>query len=71
MLLPQACAHALYSLATNSQYMALIRDEIETVVRKHGWSKAAMSEMVKLDSFMKETMRFHTFQASEYLRFRR
>lgn len=53
--------NALYTLAANPQYMVPLREEVETVIRKHGWSKAAMTDMLKLDSFLKETMRVYSF----------
>ena len=62
---PQACAHALFTLAANPQYMAPLREEIEAVIRKHGWSKAAMSEMLKLDSVLKEALRVYAFNACQ------
>jgi hypothetical protein len=34
-----------------------LREEVSAVVEELGWTKAAMSKMVKLDSFMKEAQR--------------
>ncbi|KAF8574245.1 cytochrome P450 [Ramaria rubella] len=49
--------HALLSLASHPEYIAPIRTEIETVVANNGWNKVAMTQMRKLDSFLKESQR--------------
>ena len=36
-----------------------LREEIESVIATDGWTKVAMSKMLKLDSVMKESMRIH------------
>lgn len=36
-----------------------MRKEAEAVVREHGWTRAAAGEMVQMDSFLKETLRFY------------
>ncbi|EJD07459.1 cytochrome P450 [Fomitiporia mediterranea MF3/22] len=51
--------HALFHLAAEPQYIHPLRDEIEQVIKEEGWSKVAMTKMWKLDSFMKESMRFN------------
>lgn len=59
----EACIHALYTLAAHPEYLAPLREEIERVTRAQGWSKASMTEMVKLDSFLKECMRLNSISA--------
>ncbi|KAJ7461749.1 cytochrome P450 [Mycena galericulata] len=54
----QGFLHALYNLASNLQYVQPLREEVESVTKTEGWTKAAMGKMVKLDSFMKESARF-------------
>jgi len=54
----QGVLHALYNLAANLQYVEPLREEIESVVKTEGWTKAAMGKMVKMDSFLKESSRF-------------
>ncbi|KAI6124825.1 cytochrome P450 [Pisolithus croceorrhizus] len=49
---------ALLNLAENPQYAQVLRDEVEEVVSKHGWTKEALSKMQKVDGFFKETQRF-------------
>ncbi|OCH84018.1 cytochrome P450 [Obba rivulosa] len=51
--------HALYHLAARAEYIQPLREEVETVVAKEGWTKAALMKMWKLDSFMKESQRFN------------
>ncbi|KIJ09985.1 hypothetical protein PAXINDRAFT_86692 [Paxillus involutus ATCC 200175] len=48
---------ALYTLAANPQYMQSLREEVESVVETHGWSKGALVKMRKIDSFLKESQR--------------
>ncbi|KAG6906645.1 hypothetical protein DXG01_012798 [Tephrocybe rancida] len=48
---------ALYHLAAHPEYVAPLREEIEAVTASEGWTKAAMGEMRKLDSFLKESQR--------------
>lgn len=49
----------MYDLATHSEYVAPLRQEIEDLVATEGWSTSALSKMVKLDSFLKESIRCH------------
>ncbi|KIK66386.1 hypothetical protein GYMLUDRAFT_38189 [Collybiopsis luxurians FD-317 M1] len=48
---------AVSSLALHSEYVDELRDEIENVISEHGWTKAGMGHMRKLDSFLKESQR--------------
>jgi len=48
---------ALYRLAANPQYIQPLREEVEGIVEKDGWSKVAVSKMRKVDSFLKECQR--------------
>jgi len=49
--------HALFRLAANPQYIQLLREEVETIVEKDGWTKVALARMNKVDSFLKECQR--------------
>lgn len=51
------CTNALYDLAAHPEYIAPLRAEAEAVVAEHGWTKAAMGELHKLDSFIRESHR--------------
>ncbi|KAJ7717646.1 cytochrome P450 [Mycena maculata] len=53
----QGFLHAFYTLASHPEYVQPLREEIESVTKSEGWTKAAMGKMVKLDSFMKESSR--------------
>lgn len=57
--------HALYDLAAMPNYIQPMREEVETVVKKEGWSKVALTKMRKLDSFLKESQRFNGLGCSE------
>ncbi|KAF8844235.1 cytochrome P450 [Paxillus ammoniavirescens] len=48
---------ALYNLAENPQYMQPLREEVESIIEKDGWSKGALAKMRKVDSFLKESQR--------------
>ncbi|PSS38083.1 hypothetical protein PHLCEN_2v63 [Hermanssonia centrifuga] len=49
--------HALLILAANPQWVKPMREEVEEVVSREGWSKAAIQKMRRVDSFLKETQR--------------
>ncbi|KIK25892.1 hypothetical protein PISMIDRAFT_96212, partial [Pisolithus microcarpus 441] len=51
-------AQALYILAMDPQYAEMLREEVETIVKEHGWTKEALTHMRKIDSFLKEVQRF-------------
>ncbi len=36
-----------------------LREEIEPLVKEEGWTKAAMSKMWRLDSFLRESQRYN------------
>ncbi|KAG8752467.1 hypothetical protein FRC14_007003 [Serendipita sp. 396] len=49
--------HTIYWLLSRPEYLDPLREEIESVTSQMGWTKAAISSMPKLESFMKESMR--------------
>lgn len=50
--------HVLYDLAAYPEYAPILRTEIQEVLQKHGgFSKQALYDMKRLDSFMKESQR--------------
>ncbi|KIM38977.1 hypothetical protein M413DRAFT_447338 [Hebeloma cylindrosporum] len=51
--------HAFYYLAAFPEYMTPLREEIEEVIQREGWTKAGIDQMYKLDSFIKESQRLH------------
>jgi hypothetical protein len=50
----------MYDLATFPEYMKPLREEVEEIIRREGWTKAGIDQMHRLDSFIKESQRFHT-----------
>lgn len=51
--------HTLYNLAVHPEYIAPLREEIESLVASIGWQKMTITKMWKLDSFLKESLRMH------------
>ncbi|EIW74949.1 cytochrome P450, partial [Coniophora puteana RWD-64-598 SS2] len=50
-------SQALFNLATYPIYVSQLREEVTRVVNAEGWSKTALGKMVRLESFLAETMR--------------
>ncbi|KAH9915855.1 cytochrome P450 [Fomitopsis serialis] len=50
---------ALYHLAESAEYVKVLREEVDSVVKEHGWTKVATGKMWKLDSFMRESQRIN------------
>lgn len=56
----QTFTFALYHLAAEEKkYLQPLRDEIDEIVSREGWTKASVEKMRRLDSFMRESHRFH------------
>lgn len=55
----EALAHALHHLCQYPETIEPLREEAARVLRTHGWSKAALHQMKLMDSFLKESQRFH------------
>ena len=66
----QLFTQALFRLAANPQYIEPLREEVEGIVEKYGWSKVAMSKMRKVDSFLKECHRIEGNNIGSYSRIR-
>ncbi|EGN99661.1 hypothetical protein SERLA73DRAFT_159877 [Serpula lacrymans var. lacrymans S7.3] len=60
--------HALFYLAANPQYVEPLREEVEATIEEEGWSKNAIAKMRKVDSFLKETLRFEGLSFVSMLR---
>ncbi|KAG6329270.1 hypothetical protein ID866_9819 [Astraeus odoratus] len=56
--LRQTFTQALYNLAANPQCALLLREEVERIVEEYGWTKQALGKMRRVDSFLKETLRY-------------
>ncbi|KAI5987613.1 cytochrome P450 [Pisolithus albus] len=51
-------AQTLCYLAANPQYIQPLREEVQTIIGKEGWTKEALAKLSKIDGFLKETQRF-------------
>ncbi|KAF5363979.1 hypothetical protein D9756_000020 [Leucocoprinus leucothites] len=60
--------HVILSIATHTSYIEPLRDEIASVVAKEGWTKSAIEQMRKLDSFVKESQRLYGGDAAMIVR---
>jgi cytochrome P450 len=49
--------YVLFRLAMHPEYAQPMREEVEKIVEELGWSKAAMNQMRKVDSFIRESQR--------------
>jgi hypothetical protein len=56
----QALTNALFDLAAYPDHVSPMREEAERVVAAHGWTKAALGNMHKIDSFLRESLRLTT-----------
>ncbi|KAJ3726542.1 cytochrome P450 [Lentinula guzmanii] len=59
-ILHQTFIHALYYLASQPQYISILREEVEQQFDpddRTTWTREALGRCVKLDSFLKETLR--------------
>ncbi|KAK6529518.1 hypothetical protein TWF281_008689 [Arthrobotrys megalospora] len=53
--------HILYDLAANPEYIPLLREEIISTLDKYGgYTKEALTNMLKLDSCLRESQRWNT-----------
>ncbi|KAI1786994.1 cytochrome P450 [Ganoderma leucocontextum] len=51
--------HVLYHLAEKPDLLKPLREEIQASISADGWTSAAMGKMWKLDSILRETLRYH------------
>ncbi|KAG6887515.1 hypothetical protein C0995_014711 [Termitomyces sp. Mi166 len=62
-----ALTNVLYHLAEHPErYLQLLREEVEQVVARQGWTKAALRDMIKIDSFVRESERFNGLSSLHY-----
>ena len=62
----QTFLHVLYRLAANPEFAEPMREEAERIVAEEGWSKTALNNMRRIDSFIRETQRLDGLQLSAY-----
>lgn len=63
----QTFTQALYDLAAHPEYAQPMRDEVDAIVEEEGWTKNSMSKMRKIDSFLRESQRFHGLSSCAFL----
>ncbi|KAJ7157791.1 cytochrome P450 [Mycena filopes] len=51
----QVFIQALFNLATHPECVSGLREEVESIVDSDGWTKLAVSKMLKIDSFLRDT----------------
>ncbi|KAJ7149214.1 cytochrome P450 [Mycena crocata] len=54
-----AFTHALFDLTLHPENFLPMREEAERIVKEEGWSKVALNNMFKIDSFLRESQRMH------------
>ncbi|KAI0654468.1 cytochrome P450 [Cubamyces menziesii] len=59
---------AVYHLAEHPEWQDELREEVDRVVAEDGWTFEAMAKMWKVDSFMRETMRYNGIGLGSLLR---
>ncbi|KAI1786992.1 cytochrome P450 [Ganoderma leucocontextum] len=64
----QTATHVLYHLAENPDLLQPLREEIEANTSVYGWTNTAMGNMWKLDSILRETLRYHGIALVSVLR---
>ena len=57
----QLITNAIFNLAAYPEYMPMLKEEMECMLEKCGgrWTLESMREMKKMDSFVKETLRYN------------
>lgn len=60
----------LYSSPRAEEYVAGLREECERVLKQHGgqWNKTAVNELYRIDSTIKESMRFSSLGITGLMR---
>ncbi|KAF9453724.1 cytochrome P450 [Macrolepiota fuliginosa MF-IS2] len=64
-----ALTQGVYDLAVHPEYIDELREEAQTIISEHGWTKLALQKMRKIDSFLKESHRLSS--ASGFLMVRK
>lgn len=57
--LVQVFTHALFDLTSHPSYIITLREEAEQVFHELEWTKAALNQMQKIDTFFRESQRVH------------
>jgi len=62
-MLSKLCS--VLTLYTSPEYIEPLRQEVDSIVKEQGWTKASIFNMRKLDSFLREAVRFGGGSTSE------
>ncbi|KAF9528914.1 hypothetical protein CPB83DRAFT_835400 [Crepidotus variabilis] len=57
---------ALYDLASHREYVKPLREEVEEVTSREGWTKTALDQLPRMDSFLKESQRLRPMMISTF-----
>jgi hypothetical protein len=55
----ESLSRAIFDLCEFPQYVELLREEVIRVVGQEGWSKTGLYKLRLMDSFLKESQRYH------------
>jgi hypothetical protein len=61
----QTFSHALYTLATNPENIAPLREEMDAIINAEGLTKTSLLKMHKVDSFLRESTRANCMLGSK------
>ncbi|KAH8834290.1 cytochrome P450 [Flagelloscypha sp. PMI_526] len=53
-------ANAILDMAAHPEYLPALREEVEEILGKDGWTKNNLARLAKMDSFLMESMRMST-----------
>ena len=59
--------HALYYLAEYPEHAQTLHEEVQEIIDREGWTYTAITKMVKVDSFIKESQRLDSVRCSTSL----
>ena len=62
----QSLTHALYHLAANPGFMSPLREEVDYVIAREGWTKASIQKLKKTDSFIRESLRLNGLDSRKF-----
>lgn len=66
----QLITNAIFNLATYPEYVSILQEEMDSVLKesRREWTLESMGKLQKLDSFIKETLRYNGHITGEFFR---
>ncbi|KAF9448769.1 cytochrome P450 [Macrolepiota fuliginosa MF-IS2] len=61
-------SHVLFDLAARPEYIEHLRQEAKEVTETEGWSKSAIAKLYKMDSFIRESVRYSSLSGISMMR---